>query len=187
MKAPPSTIVSDGKIPPWDTLPYHVLLQIFVYASHPLHDDNFNASPSIAWLARTARICRAFTKPALTALYRNPPVFAIGQSRKSLVRHLISPPAGAQHDYPVMVKRLELDGCRMSKLTDAQNSQDDLKSLLLSLKTLKEIDILDPFDKPPYRARSRRIRRWYYPDDLLTSLGNSEVRLQSWLWNSAFC
>ena len=86
-----------------------------------------------------------------------------------------------------MVKRLELDATRMSKLTDAQNSQEDLKALVMSFKTLKEIDIFDPFDKPPYRERSRRIRRWHYPDELLTMLGDSDLRLKNWRWNSMFC
>jgi hypothetical protein len=86
-----------------------------------------------------------------------------------------------------MVKRLELDATKMSKLTDAQNSQEHLKALVMSFKTLKEIDIFDPFDKPPYRARSKRIRKWHYPDDLLTMLGESAVRLKSWRWNSTFC
>ncbi|KAF2660130.1 hypothetical protein K491DRAFT_589680 [Lophiostoma macrostomum CBS 122681] len=187
VKRPAPAIITDGKIPAWERLPYHVLLQIFVYASHPLHDDNFNPTPSILWLARTARLCPAFTKPALTALYRNPPIFAMGQNRKALVHHLISPPEDAHEDYSVMVKRLELDATKMSKLTDAQNSQDDLKALVMSFKTLKEIDFFDPFDKAPYRARSRRIRKWYYPDDLLTTLGNSDIRLKSWHWNSTFC
>lgn len=86
-----------------------------------------------------------------------------------------------------MVKRLELDSTRMSKLTDPQSSVSDLASLLLALKTLKEIDILDPFDKPPYRERSRRIRRWHYPDELFEALKASELRLRSWRWNQSYC
>jgi hypothetical protein len=142
---------------------------------------------SIAWLARTARICSAFTKPALTALYRNPPIFAIKQTRPDLVRHLIASPSTAQHDYSVMVKRLEIDATRMSQLTDPHNSAADLASLITSLKTLKEVDIFDPWDKPPYRERSKRMRRWYYPDELFEAIRNSELRLRSWHWNSNYC
>jgi hypothetical protein len=85
-----------------------------------------------------------------------------------------------------MVKRLELDATRMSKLTDPQSSVSDLAVLVSSLKTLKEIDIFDPFDKPPYRERSRRIRRWYYPDELFVALHQSELRLRTWRWNSIY-
>ncbi|KAF2250500.1 hypothetical protein BU26DRAFT_517335 [Trematosphaeria pertusa] len=183
----PVQIPTDGYKPLWATLPYHVLLQIFVYASHPLHDENMVPTSSIPWLVRVAKMCAAFTKPALTALHRNPPVFAMKQNRKELVHHLISPPEGAHEDYRVMVKRLELDATQMPALTDPTHSVADLAALITSLTTLKEIDIFDPLDRPPYRGRLKRIRRWYYPDELFTALRQSELRLQSWRWNSTFC
>lgn len=184
---PPREIVSDGNIPAWNSLPYHVLLQIFVYAAHPLHDENMTPTKSISWLVQMARMCFAFTKPALTALYRNPPIFAVKQNRKALVHHLISPPSGAHENYPVMVKRLELDATKMSSLTDATHSAADLTALLSSLTTLRDIDIFDPIDKPPYRSRLKTIRRWHYPSELFEALEQNQVRLRSWRWNSIFC
>jgi hypothetical protein len=184
---PTPEIVSDGNIPAWDSLPYHVLLQVFVYAAHPLHDENMVPTKSIPWLVQMARLCSAFTKPALTALYRNPPIFAIKQNRKALVHHLISPPTGAHENYSVMVKRLELDATKMSSLTDATHSATDLAALVSSLTTLKDIDIFDPIDKPPYRSRLKSIRRWHYPDELFDALRQNDTRLRSWRWNSIFC
>ncbi|OAG01753.1 uncharacterized protein CC84DRAFT_216857 [Paraphaeosphaeria sporulosa] len=169
------------------SLPYHVLLQIFVYASHPLRDENMHATPSIAWLIKMAQMCQAFTKPALTALYRNPPIFAIRQNRRKLVHHLTSPPADARQEYKVMVKRLELDATQMSALTDSTSSVADLSALVSSLTTLKEIDIFDPLDRPPYREGLKRTRRWTYPPELFETLRQSELRLQSWRWHSAYC
>lgn len=180
------SIPSDGHKPAWQSLPYHILLQIFVYASHPLHDENMKPTTSISWLVRTARLCTAFTKPALTALYRNPPIFAMRQTRRDLVHHLIEPPSGAHVDYRVMPKRLTLDATQMSALTDPTHSVTDLAALVKSLTTLREIDILDPVDRPPYRGRLRRIRRWVYPDELFEALRQTELRLRSWRWNSAF-
>ena len=168
-------------------MPYHVLLQIFVYAAHPLHDENMIPTKSISWLVEIAKICSAFTRPALTALYRNPPIFAIKQNRKALVRHLISPPPNPHQNYPVMVKRLELDATKMTALTDAAHSVADLIALISSLTTLKDLDIFDPIDKPPYRSRSKGIRRWHYPNELFEALRQNQVRLQSWRWNSVFC
>ncbi|KAH7411889.1 hypothetical protein DE146DRAFT_641654 [Phaeosphaeria sp. MPI-PUGE-AT-0046c] len=182
-----TSIPTDGNKPLWSSLPYHVLLQIFVYASHPLRDENMRPMASIAWLVQTAQMCTAFTKPALTALYRNPPVFAIKQKRKDLVYHLISPPEQAREDPRVMVKRLELDVTQMSALTDPSHSITDLVALIKSLSTLRELDIFDPFDRPPFRARIRRIRRWVYPPELFETLRQSEARLRSWRWNSTFC
>ncbi|KAF1917964.1 hypothetical protein BDU57DRAFT_514475 [Ampelomyces quisqualis] len=182
-----TAIPTDGLKPAWATLPYHVLLQIFVYASHPLRDENMKPMASIAWLVEAARMCSAFTKPALTALYRNPPIFAMKQTRKDLVWHLISPPSEACQDHRVMVKRLELDATQMSAFTDHANSLADLVTMVRSLTTLREVDIFDPNDRPPFRERLRRLRRWVYPPELFQALRESEVRLRSWRWNNTFC
>ncbi|KAF3041546.1 hypothetical protein E8E12_006942 [Didymella heteroderae] len=182
-----TTIPSDGRKPAWQSLPYHVLLQIFVYASHPLHDENLKPTTSISWLTQLARMCTTFTKPALTALYRNPPIFAMRQSRRDLVHHLIQPPAGAHEDYQVMPKRLILDATQMSTLTDPTHSVTDLSELVKALTTIREIDIFDPIDRPPYRGRLRRVRRWVYPDELFAALRETELRLRSWRWNSTYC
>jgi hypothetical protein len=40
-------IPTDGHIPAWSTLPYHVLLQVFVYAAHPLRDENMKPMASV--------------------------------------------------------------------------------------------------------------------------------------------
>ncbi|KAL1655013.1 hypothetical protein SLS61_002321 [Didymella pomorum] len=182
-----TSIPSDGHKPAWQSLPYHVLLQIFVYASHPLHDENLKPTASISWLTQLARMCTTFTKPALTALYRNPPIFAMRQNRRDLVHHLIHPPAGAHEDYQVMPKRLTLDATQMSTLTDPTHSVADLAALVKALTTLREIDIFDPIDRPPYRGRLRRVRRWVYPDELFAALRQTELRLQGWRWNSTYC
>ncbi|KAF2710829.1 hypothetical protein K504DRAFT_429172 [Pleomassaria siparia CBS 279.74] len=184
---PPRDILSDGIIPDWDLLPYHVLLQIFIYSAHPLHDENMVPTKSIPWLVQMACVCHAFTKPALTALYRDPPIFAVKQNRAALVRHLISQPSEGYINYPVTVKRLALDATKMSSLTDPTHSAADLVALVTSLTTLKDLDIFDPIDKPPYRSRLKSIRRWHYPIELFEALRHSNVRLRSWRWNSIFC
>jgi len=164
-----------------------VLLQIFVYASHPLHDENMKPTTSIGWLVRMARMCSIFTKPALTALYRNPPIFATRHTRKHLVNHLSTPPPKGHDDHRVMVKRLELDVTQMTALTDATHSVGDLAALVKSLTTLKEIDIFDPVDRPPFRDRLHRLRRWLYPQELFEALRQTQLRLRSWRWNRTFC
>lgn len=64
---------SAGIIPPWQTFPYHVLLQIFEYASYPLVDERtFQQTASWTWLLKASKLCRAFSEPALTVLYRSP-------------------------------------------------------------------------------------------------------------------
>lgn len=182
-----AAIPTDGHKPAWTSLPYHVLLQVFVYASHPLRDENMKPMASIPWLIQMARMCSSFTKPALTALYRNPPIFAMKQTRKDLVHHLVSPPREAREDHRVMVKRLELDATQMTSLTDHAHSVEDLAALIRTLTTLREVDIFDPVDRPPFRSRLRRLRRWVYPPEMFEAFRQGEVRLRSWRWNSTFC
>jgi hypothetical protein len=86
-----------------------------------------------------------------------------------------------------MVKRLELDATQMTALTDSMNSVTDLAALVRSLTTLREIDIFDPMDRPPFRPRLRRLRRWVYPAELFVALQQTSLRLRSWRWNSTFC
>lgn len=65
-----------GKAMPWSTLPYQVLCLIFEYASWPLvADDGINSLPSVRWLLNTALFCKAFSEPALSALYYSPPLY----------------------------------------------------------------------------------------------------------------
>jgi hypothetical protein len=109
------------------------------------------------------------------------------QTRRNLVHHLITPPQGAHEDYRVMPKQLTLDTTQMSALTDPTHSVVDLALLVKSLTTLREMDIFDPVDRPPFRPRLRRVRRWVYPEELFAALRETDIRLRSWRWNSTFC
>ena len=75
----------------------------------------------------------------------------------------------------------------MTALTDVNNSVADLAALIQSLTTLREIDIFDPMDRPPFRERLRRIRRWVYPNELFDALRQTSLHLRSWRWNRTFC
>lgn len=169
-------VVSDGVIPLWSALPYHVLLQIFVYASHPLHDENLFATPSIQWLLNMARMCRSFAEPALTALYRSPPLVALDKTRRNrLLRRLLEPSQDQFMNYNVKVQRLELDVSRLLP-------HIELGSVVRALPQLTHVDIFDLLDRPPYR-RETTSSRWHYPDDLLSAFQTAGVRLKTWRWN----
>src|SRR6266536_633380 len=61
--------VNTGKIPPWESLPYQILVDIFKFASYPFYDNFFRPNSSIHWLLDTATVCKFFCEPALAALY----------------------------------------------------------------------------------------------------------------------
>lgn len=70
-------------VPPWQTLPYHVLVQIFEYATYPLYEERtFQPLPSGKWLLDVAYLCRGFAEPAFTVLYNSPPLVPMDKAHR---------------------------------------------------------------------------------------------------------
>ncbi|KAF2744571.1 hypothetical protein M011DRAFT_488904 [Sporormia fimetaria CBS 119925] len=181
----------------WSCLPFHALVDIFSYAAEPLH-NGFFPLPTIHWLLDVARMASVNTRPALTVLYRNPPIFANKQDWGGLARRLTSP---FENDVAIrknglrkvamptrnlhpgnLVKRLEVDGTRMRKFVDAKG-KSFFTWLIPALTTLRDFHILDPNDKPPYRWDGMRRGRVSYPPELFNALSESKLCLRSWSWN----
>lgn len=75
VQSPAMLVENPEAIPPWQTLPYHVLVQIFEYATYPLYEERtFQPLPSGRWLLDVAYLCRGFAEPAFTVLYNSPPL-----------------------------------------------------------------------------------------------------------------
>ena len=173
--------LGDIVIPPWQTLPYHILLQIFTYASDPLLDDYFQPRPSVRWLLAMSRTCRAFTEPALTALYRCPPLLPVHRAHG--LRKLLSfPVEGLVLDYARKVRRLAVDVVQALTYSSPGEGHLDLADMVCHLPRLEELEIYNVGDRPPYRDTALRTR-WNYPDQLFSALDESGIRLRSWRWN----
>lgn len=64
---------SEGKIPEWNSLPYHVLKNIFSHVAAPLLDERtFEATPNFKSVLSASKVCRAWNEPALTTLWQDP-------------------------------------------------------------------------------------------------------------------
>lgn len=179
----PKPLESDGAVMPWATLPYEILLQIMAFASYPLHDDNFSPTPSVSWLLNTARVCKSFAEPALTALYRSPPLLTVDKPH-TLMELLSSggqPAEPRMFNYNVKIKRLELDH-RVLAYTAPNRGLFDLGSLIPLIPQLSELLIYNHYDKP-YLRTLHKIPRWNYPESLFNSMYTSGQRLRSWRWN----
>ncbi|KAF2271717.1 uncharacterized protein EI97DRAFT_453517 [Westerdykella ornata] len=179
---PSSAMNGDREIPDWLRLDYDIVVDILTYAAEPLLDENSAPTSSVAWLARTALVCRTWSKPALTALYRVPPILDKRcRPNARLIQRLTDPQTDTWMNYAHQVRRLEIDRTRISPLSAY------LSPLVSSLRAVKEIDFFDPSDRPPYREGKARMRRWFYPDTLFTAMEQAEMRLRSWSWNSTYC
>ncbi|OMP85344.1 hypothetical protein BK809_0004014, partial [Diplodia seriata] len=174
---------SDGVIPDWANLPYEVLLQVFRFASDPLRDEDFSPTPNIPWLASAARVCKSFLEPALTALYRCPPLVTVEKPHR-LLDLLSDTTANRCINYNVKVRRLEFDAPSTLAYTWA-GRQFEIGDLIPFIPQLTELLIVHPQDRPPFRTLNRP-GRWHYSQAMFTSLAASKIRLKSWNWNSIF-
>lgn len=178
-----AALESDGIIPLWSTLPYEVLLQIFTFASEPLHDEDFTPTSSISWLVNTARVCKTFAEPALTALYRSPPLYMNDKPHRLL--DLLSNPENKSINYNVKIRRLEFDVTKTLAYTWSGKGPFEIGDLIPFTPQLNEVSIVHPQDRPPFRPLSRS-GRWHYSQSLFTSFEQNKIRLKSWNWNANF-
>ncbi len=140
-----------GVIPPWNTLPYHILVQIFEYATYPLYDDHtFQPLPSGRWLLDVAHLCRHFAEPAFTVLYKSPPLVPMVQAHR-LVDLLKQPPTSVAFKYRQKVRSLRIDVGQVAAYSLPGSGHLDLYGLVKDLPLLDELEFYHQKDMSPYR------------------------------------
>ena len=170
-------------IPPWQTLPYHVLVQIFSYASCPLYEERtFQPTSSVNWLVKVARLCRSFAEPALTVLYKSPPLVPMERAHK-LRQLLIANPSGMTYNYRAKIERLQIEVSQTATYTLQGYGLLDLYGLIRYCQRLVDLEIFHQKDMPPYRNLDDMVR-FTYPSALFLALKDSAIGLRSWRWNS---
>ncbi|KAH8820600.1 hypothetical protein F5884DRAFT_764628 [Xylogone sp. PMI_703] len=183
-------------IPAWQTLPYHILVLIFKYASYPLYDENtFYSTPSCRWLLNTARICRAFAEPALTVLYASPPLAPMDKAHR-LVALLAEDPTKLAFKYRQKVESLRIEVSQVAAYSMPGSGLLDLAGLVKHLPRLLDLELYHLKDMPPYRLLDYPIK-WSYPESLFEALEHTEpdanpqrgdknsiCKLRSWRWSS---
>lgn len=165
-------------VPPWQSLPYHVLLQIFVYAAQ--QSDQRRAH----WLLGISRLCRNFTEPALTALYRTPPLLPPNRAH-SLLKHLKSPMENMLFNYRNKIQQLDVEVVQTLHYSRPGEGHLDLCSLISLTPRLRHLNLYRRDDGPPYQYAAYSVYggRWFYSDQLFSALEETGVRLRSWTWH----
>ncbi|KAK0890004.1 hypothetical protein LTR02_015019 [Friedmanniomyces endolithicus] len=169
---------SDGKRPNWTSLPIDILRDIFVFASQPLHEQTRTASANVDWLVKTARVCRAFTVPALEAYYQSPSLLTSYAPHQ--LHALLQKDEQYMH-YNVKVKSLSIDVRRLA-YSATNMGLFDITHFAETLPQLQHVEVLHPIDEPPFRTPGK-IQHWYYPERLFRTLEERGNRLKSWRWN----
>jgi hypothetical protein len=185
--AAPDIPTTSGVIPPWETLPYHILVSIFTHASQPLYDNYFRPSSSIHWLLETATVSKSFYEPALAALYHSPPLMPQFRSHR-LLQLLSTPREDVGMNYKNKIQRLELEVFSGLIAKGGQLGYFDLASLIRQTPQLKELHLYNWNDRvmnEPSMTRSG-VGRWGYPKPIFDALDETKIRLRSFEWNGSF-
>jgi hypothetical protein len=173
-------------IPDWPSLPYLALVQIFQYAAEDLED-----AVRALWLSAASRVCRAFAEPALTVLYREPPLPSRSAAH-NLASLLTKDPSATLFNYRPKVEALYIDVEEIASKT-YKGQPLDLKTLVGNLPRLKVLQFFHRKDAPPYRMLDDSLR-WHYPAGLFEALNGTQAppvmgsgphrpKLFAWQWN----
>lgn len=182
-----SITAPSGPIPPWTTLPYHILFNIFHLASYPLVDyREAVALPSGKWLVDIALLCRAFAEPALAALYHTPVLIPPRKAHR-IVQLLSQPQESLAINYASKVQELLVD----VRLVLAYKSGPslgyfDLSKLIEKVPHIKTLRLYHRHDGVAPLLLATHTPRWTYRDSIFDTLKRCNVRLHTFDWNARF-
>lgn len=177
--------IPPGKIPPWQTLPYQILLSIFQYASYPFYRDASHDTGSIAWLINVSALSKSFHDAAAATLLYSPPLFPADRAR-GLQRLLDAPQETLTMNYRNKVKRLDVEVRNLL----IKKSGIDLINLIKRTPLLSALDLYHNYDRIGAVAWAQPSastgRSWCYPLELFEALDQHGIRLRDWTWNGRF-
>jgi len=177
--------ISRGQIPPWHTLPYHILYQVFLHASQPLFTEVSVPTSSTWWLVRTALVCKSFAEPALSVLYYAPPLSPPSRAR-DLLLHLQGQDDRSTFNYRSKVKYLDFEAG--DTLFRKYKGQDpvDVGELLAVTPQLRGIGLhlLSDFKKGrQYPFPIPKLKATQVLHTIVIALKQYGLQLQEWKWN----
>ncbi|KAL8678857.1 MAG: hypothetical protein Q9186_004840 [Xanthomendoza sp. 1 TL-2023] len=175
-----------GKVPPWQTLPYEILLEIFQYAAYPLATGLFIPNnSSIKWLLRSALLCKGFAEPALSALYYSPPLYPPSRAHK-LLASLADQLDTSFLNYRAKVKYLDFEAVRVLTFKHEGRPPLQLAELVAMTPQICGIRMHLSSDLPSSKsyALCHPRRNTCYQSSLFPALNDNNIRLSEWLWNA---
>lgn len=179
--------VGSGVIPPWQTLPYHVLFDIFFFASYPLLEEKHaRRHSSVQWLMGISLLCHAFNEPALAVLYQCPPLLPATKTH-SLLTLLSSPQESLSTNYVNKIRELHVDVDILLLLKSGPLGYFELPKLIEKTPQVKRLRLYHSDDYmvglPSWQINRSK---WTYHDSLFSAIEAAGTRLRSWDWNSRF-
>ncbi|KAJ5143900.1 uncharacterized protein N7515_002687 [Penicillium bovifimosum] len=162
--------LGSGVIPPWQTLPYHVLLDIFLHASHPVFDEVRSA--------RNDSVNRAVSLPPLLPASKS----------HSLLRLLEQPQESLSMNYSSKIKELhvEVEPLLLYK-SGPTLGYFDLAKLIEKTPQVHTVRLYhrDDFELGFSQWQINQ-SKWTYRSSVFSALAKSGISLRSWDWNARF-
>lgn len=174
-------------IPPWQSLPYHILFDILLQATYPSPNEKWEARSDMArWLVNLACLCREFQEPALAALYYCPPLFPSSKCH-ALVNLLSTPRDSLLINYAGKIKELHVDVDVLRYKSGPVLGYFDLAQLIQKIPQVHAVRLYHQDDftlghQPSEIPQSK----WIYSENLFEVMDATGVRLRAWDWNSRF-
>ena len=177
--------LESGRVPAWHTLPYHILVQIFHYVARPLTEEVQLSPSSITWLLHTARVCKAFSEPAISVLYYSPPLDPSYRAH-GLLAHLQGQNDHSMFNYRAKVKYLDIQ-VSFTLCRRYQGRYLELGELLAVVPQLRGLglhrveDILKATAMIGEPVTSKGVRAL---QDAIKALQDYRPLLREWKWNA---
>ncbi|KAL1959064.1 hypothetical protein VTO42DRAFT_3305 [Malbranchea cinnamomea] len=162
-----------GVVPPWQSLPFHILVEIFFYATGTVTDDpTRDVTKDVKWLLGVSRLCRAFFEPAITVLYYAPPVNSPAKLL-GLLALLERDSSGHYSNYKSKIKRLDMSTGL------PQGRYSEYLRLVALTPNLRYLRIYDPTEY----GQAKRALPTSLLNELLSLLDSNRCRLLHFEWN----
>ncbi|KAK6528755.1 hypothetical protein TWF694_003994 [Orbilia ellipsospora] len=171
------TTPRQAKYPPWNRLPYLILLEIFKYASTDAR------SVDHTWLYKTSFTCKAFFEPAINLLYGFPPTTPTTRLRKF---------AEAITANPILGEKVHTLESTNAEILDSKLVKFEIDALVRMTPNIREICISTESQKAETSffllfTPLRPPKKLDIPPNLLMALEDMKVQLRNWTWDFKLC
>lgn len=177
--------IPPGRIPPWQTLPYQILLSIFQYASYPFYRDASHDTGSIGWLIGVSTLSTSFRDAAIATLLYSPPLFPADRAH-GLQQLLDAPQETLSMSYRNKIKRLDVEVRNLL----IKKSGIDLVKLIKQTPLLSALHLYHNYDLVGAvtwaQPAASTGRAWSYPLEIFDALDENGIGLKEWSWNGRF-
>ncbi|KAI1614822.1 hypothetical protein EDD37DRAFT_630654 [Exophiala viscosa] len=174
-----------GRAPPWQELPYHVLVSVMKHAAYPLYGQVSQPTASLPWLLSMSTLCRSFHEACMAALLHNPPLYPAWRAH-GLIELLKQEPEDLMTDYRAKIHYLEIE-VKQLLYKKAGISLMDLLTRTPLLQGLRLYSNYDDMQTSLWaQPAAQRRMNWSYPTEMFDHFDRENIFMLTFEWNGRF-